>query len=85
MDHEPIPTTAAVARVIADAIADAGISQGQAAHCAGIAQATMSRRMTGRSSFALCEISALAEVVGVPVADLLSRAERGCTPEAVAS
>jgi transcriptional regulator with XRE-family HTH domain len=65
-------TTAAVAV----AMTSAGQTAGSMAKASGIAATTLRRRLSGRSSFTVNELDAVAQVLGVPIVDLLGEPTR---------
>lgn len=69
------PTTKRIAAVASAALAEAGISQRDAAELTGIPLATLSRRLTGRTPFILTELEAIAALVGTTMADIVTRGE----------
>lgn len=64
-----------VSHVVARALREAGIPQRVAAERAGIPLTTLTRRLSGRSPLLVTELAALASLIGVPVSELLARAE----------
>jgi predicted transcriptional regulator len=64
-----------VARVVAEMLDQAGISRKRASEVTGIPRATLLRRLNG-ASFQILELRAIAEMLGVTVAEIVSKAER---------
>lgn len=69
------PTTKSIAEVASAALAEAGISQREAAELTGIPLATLSRRLTGRTPFILTELELIATLAGTTMADIVTRGE----------
>jgi len=65
-----------VSHVVRQALRDAGVSQRVASTGAGIPLTTLVRRLSGRSPLSVTELAALASLAGVPVSELVARAER---------
>lgn len=61
---------AAIGERVRQALADAGISQETAAEAVGLTQPNLSRRITGRVSFRVHELQAVAVLCGRTVASL---------------
>lgn len=61
--------------VIADRMKAAGIAQRGMAEKSGIPLVTLSRRLTGKSTFTIAELVTIAYVLGDEVTDLVDRAE----------
>lgn len=57
-------------------LARIGMTQQDLGKRAGLTQSTMSRRMTGETSFTLAELYAICDVLGVPAYELLRDADR---------
>lgn len=74
MEHPPA-TLSSLSEVVKQRLEDAGISQRQAASQTGIPLTTLSRRLTGNSSFSVTELAALAGLFGIPVSRLAIEAE----------
>lgn len=53
-------------------MADAAVSQTRLAEGLGMSQSSVSRRLTGEAPFDVNELGAIADILGVTVADLLS-------------
>lgn len=79
-----IPTSQAVARAVSEALRSAGVSQRDASARSGIALTTLTRRLTGNSPLDICELSALADVAGVSMLDILNAAIGDNDPESAA-
>ena len=69
------PLTGPLARVVTDALKDAGRSQRDIAQTTGIPIATLSRRLTGRSPFITTELSLIAAELHTNVSDFYLAAE----------
>jgi len=67
-------TAASVAGEVRAAMARRRISQTALADALGMSQAAISRRLTGALPFDVAELSAIAEILDVPLASLLSNA-----------
>lgn len=63
-------TDAQSARNIRAHMERAGVTQAQLAEHLGLTQAAISRRLTGRVPWRVAELVAVAQKLGVPVADL---------------
>lgn len=70
---EPNDYAKQVARVVADALERANLSQRHVAHSTGIPPATLSRRLNGVTPFVITELYSIARVLDVPV-DTLTKA-----------
>lgn len=72
--HMALPTS--ISRSIAESVASrleaSGITGRDAAARTGIANSTLSRRLTGHSPFTVTELEALAGLLGVTVAELVA-------------
>jgi transcriptional regulator with XRE-family HTH domain len=64
------PTTALAANVRAE-MARSGLPQQQLADALGLKQQGLSRRLAGRTPFSLDEAFAVADILGVPVSEIL--------------
>jgi predicted transcriptional regulator len=64
-----------VGRVVAEMLDQAGISRKRASEVTGIPRATLLRRLNG-ASFQILELRAIAEMLGVTIAEIVSKAER---------
>lgn len=71
----PHTVSQGIARAVAVALTDSGLSQRAAAAASGIPLATLSRRLTGHSPFTVDELSILATLAGTTVSALVERAE----------
>lgn len=71
------PAAEGIARAVAEALADAGISHKAAADAALIPRTTLRRKLAGASPFTIPEIARLATVLGLTPSDLMARAEGG--------
>ncbi len=71
-----------LSQVVGAAIKSAGESQRSVAAKTGIPLVTLSRRLTGRTSFTFAEVAAIAGVIGVSVVELVLRAERASSSTA---
>lgn len=78
MDTEA--TTKAIAANVARLLREAGVSQRDTSTSTGIPLTTLVRRLTGRSPFLVTELSAIAELLGVPLTVLVTTD----TPQSVA-
>lgn len=67
-------TSRGIARTVSTALSTAGIAQRDAAARTGIPLSTLSRRLTGNSPFTVVELDLLANILGVTVSDLVTRA-----------
>jgi transcriptional regulator with XRE-family HTH domain len=56
-------------------MADAGVTQAQAAAALGVAQSQLSRRLSGRINFRVSEMTTIAGICGVPASSLLADRE----------
>lgn len=65
-----------LARVVSEALREAGVSQREAATQTGIPITTLVRRLTGRSPLKHDELAALASLAGTTVTSLVTEAER---------
>jgi transcriptional regulator with XRE-family HTH domain len=71
------PTSAEVADTIKSAITAAGLSQREVADLTGIPPTTLNRRLTANgSALTYGEMVAIGRVIGRPVSDLITEAER---------
>lgn len=68
-------TSRAIAEVVSQALTDSGKSLRDAATTTGIPLTTLSRRLTGNSSFTVDEVDALACLLGLSVSQLAAAAE----------
>lgn len=66
----------AIGHAVRGAIAQADLTQAEAAQRAGIALNTFSRRINGLTAFTWTEIVRVAEATGVSATDLVTAAER---------
>lgn len=66
------PTTLTVAERVRSAMVEKGLTPKGLADDAGIPRTTLNRRLTGKSSFTLNELDAIAPSLGVTAADLLA-------------
>jgi transcriptional regulator with XRE-family HTH domain len=66
-------TTHRVTEVIRDKLRDAKISQESAAASLGLSQQAVSRRLSGEVDFSLTELTVVAELLSVPLSELLDR------------
>jgi transcriptional regulator with XRE-family HTH domain len=71
----PEQTSRALARAVAEALAEAGVSQRKAAEATGIPLTTLSRRLTGASPLLATELASLASLLGITVSALAIAAE----------
>lgn len=71
----PEATSRALAGAVAEALAEAGITQREASRLTAIPLTTLSRRLTGHSPFTVLELAALASVTSTTVSILAQRAE----------
>lgn len=60
---------------MAEAIGDAGLSLRQVAHEAHIPLTTLHRRLAAESPFLVTELGYIAGLLGIPVSELILRAE----------
>jgi transcriptional regulator with XRE-family HTH domain len=67
-------TSRGLARNVSAALSAAGIAQRDAAARTGIPLSTLSRRLTGNSPFNTDELALIADLLGVNVSDLFTRA-----------
>ena len=58
----------------------AGVTQGQIADRLGISQAAVSRRLRGEVSLDLVDIEVIAELLGIPPADVLADDPESAAP-----
>ena len=65
-------TSLGIAATVSAALREAGISQRDAATRTGIPINTLSRRLTGYSPFLVTELAALADLLDVPLPQLLT-------------
>ena len=63
--------TRSTASAVRDALASRGIRQVDAAAALGLSQQATSDRLRGRTPFTLADLERLAELLGIPVADLV--------------
>lgn len=71
----PNDTSHRIARAVSAAIKRAGLSENAVATRSGIPQTTLNRRLAGISPLTVIELAAIAEVLGVTVAALITPAE----------
>ncbi len=71
---KPRDYSSAVGRVVAEVIADAGLTRAQVARCMGISPGTLRGRLRGESSFTIDELVAFSSLAHVRVGDLIVRA-----------
>ena len=71
----PEQQSRAVAKAIATALREAGVSQRHAADATGIPMTTLSRRLTGKSPLLATDLAALAALAGTTISAIASRAE----------
>jgi transcriptional regulator with XRE-family HTH domain len=64
-----------MAVAVETAIAEAGQTHLGVSEATGIPRTTLLRRLKGQSSFAVDELERIAEVIGVPVSQILAKAE----------
>lgn len=65
------PVTATVTQRVIAAMQTAGATDKGLAKDSGIARSTLQRRLTGRSSFTIDELDAIATTLGIPLSDLV--------------
>lgn len=68
------PTAQRVACTVRARMAERRVTQAAVAQRLGMSQAAVSRRLSGSVAFDVNELDAVADLVGVPVTDLLERA-----------
>ncbi|MGW3545857.1 helix-turn-helix domain-containing protein [Nocardia niigatensis] len=69
-------TDLALAEVVKDAIAEAGLTQKEVRNHAGIAETTWERRIACPGTFKYSELMRVAEAVGCRTSELIARTEQ---------
>lgn len=71
----PTDTSSRIARAVSSAIADAGLSENAVALRSGIPQSRLNRKLRGIGTIDVVELALIADVLGVPLADLVAPTE----------